>query len=408
MSETKTEWKGRTLLFLISQCITLFGSTLVQMAVVWYVTIRTSSGAWVAAFTVCSYLPQFLISFISGVWADRYSRKKLIIGADAVIALVTLLKWIAMPFISADPALLLCLLIMSAIRSLGSGVQTPAVNAVIPQLVPVDQLMRYNGINATMQSVVQFAAPAAAGALLTAASLRSALLLDIGTAMVGIGLFASVALPRMKPQSEVKPVFEEMKIGIRYSFSNSLLRKLLMVYGLFIFLCVPAGFLAQLFVSRTFGDTYWYLTAVEVVGFIGMALGGILMSTWGGFTSRIKTLLTGIVLFGLLAIGMGMSNNLILYLSLMLPYGIALTMVQTETTTLIQENAEMTMQGRVFGLLGSMYSGFLPLGMVVFGPLADLISLRWIMMGSGVALILIALLSRFPKKTADQSTSLIY
>lgn len=408
MSETKTEWKGRTLLFLISQCITLFGSTLVQMAVVWYVTLRTSSGAWVAAFTVCAYLPQFLISFISGVWADRYSRKKLIIGADTLIALVTLLMWIAMPFISADPALLLCLLIMSSIRSLGSGVQTPAVNAVIPQLVPVDQLMRYNGINATMQSVVQFAAPAAAGALLTAASLRSALLLDIGTAVVGIGLFASVALPRMKPQSEVKPVFEEMKIGIRYSFSNSLLRKLLMVYGLFIFLCVPAGFLAQLFVSRTFGDAYWYLTAVEVVGFIGMALGGILMSTWGGFTSRIKTLLTGIVLFGLLAIGMGMSNNLILYLSLMLPYGIALTMVQTVTMTLIQENAEMTMQGRVFGLLGSMYSGFLPLGMVVFGPLADLISLRWIMMGSGVALILIALLSRFPKKTADQSTSLIY
>ena len=78
MSETKTEWKGRTLLFLISQCITLFGSTLVQMAVVWYVTLRTSSGAWVAAFSVCAYLPQFLILFISGVWADRYSRKKLI------------------------------------------------------------------------------------------------------------------------------------------------------------------------------------------------------------------------------------------------------------------------------------------------------------------------------------------
>lgn len=180
-----------------------------------------------------------------------------------------------------------------------------------------------------------------------------------------------------------------------------------MVYGLFIFLCVPAGFLAQLFVSRTFGDTYWYLTAVEVVGFIGMALGGILMSTWGGFTNRIKTLITGIVFFGLLTIGMGMSNNLILYLSLMLPYGIALTMVQTVTTTMIQGNADMTMQGHVFRLLGSMYSGFLPLGMVVFGHFTDLISLRWIMMASGGALILIALLSGFPKNAKAKSTSLI-
>lgn len=71
----RTSWQKRILLFLTSQCITLFGSTLVQMALVWYATMQTSSGVWVAAFTVCSYLPQFLISFIGGVWADRYHRK---------------------------------------------------------------------------------------------------------------------------------------------------------------------------------------------------------------------------------------------------------------------------------------------------------------------------------------------
>lgn len=63
----RTGWQKRILLFLTSQCITLFGSTLVQMALVWYATMQTSSGVWVAAFTVCSYLPQFLISFIGGV-----------------------------------------------------------------------------------------------------------------------------------------------------------------------------------------------------------------------------------------------------------------------------------------------------------------------------------------------------
>lgn len=61
--EEQINWKSKTLLFLISQGITLFGSTLVQMAIVWYVTLNTSSGAWVAAFSICSYLPQFLISF---------------------------------------------------------------------------------------------------------------------------------------------------------------------------------------------------------------------------------------------------------------------------------------------------------------------------------------------------------
>lgn len=156
MAEKRKNWKPQAMLFLISQCITLFGSTLVQMAIVWYVTIQTSSGVWVAAFTVCSYLPQFLISFVAGVWADRHSRKRLIVGADSLIALVTLLMALAIPHITEQAVLLSGLLAMSVIRSFGAGIQTPAV---IPQLVPEDQIMRFNGINATMQSVVQFAAP---------------------------------------------------------------------------------------------------------------------------------------------------------------------------------------------------------------------------------------------------------
>lgn len=115
----RTGWQKRILLFLTSQCITLFGSTLVQMALVWYATMQTSSGVWVAAFTVCSYLPQFLISFIGGVWADRYHRKKLIIGADLLIAFVTFVMVLAIPHISSEPALLGGLLVMSVIRSLG-------------------------------------------------------------------------------------------------------------------------------------------------------------------------------------------------------------------------------------------------------------------------------------------------
>lgn len=50
MNEMQKKWKSKTLLFLISQCITLFGSMLVQMAVVWYVTLQTSSGIWAAAY----------------------------------------------------------------------------------------------------------------------------------------------------------------------------------------------------------------------------------------------------------------------------------------------------------------------------------------------------------------------
>ena len=389
MEQAQNHWKRKTILFLISQCITLFGSMIVQMSIIWYVTLKTSSGGWVAAFTICSYLPQFLISFFAGVWADRYSRKKLIILADGVITVATLVMFLVMPMISLDSILLSALLAVSIIRSVGAGIQTPAVNAVMPQLVPEEYLMKYNGLNATVQSIVQFAAPAVAGAVLSIGTFRATLFIDILTALVGIGLLSCVLLPKQEASNENVSVFSEIKAGIRYSFSDKLIGKILIVYGLYILLCVPAGFMAALLVSLVYGDVYWYLTAVELVGFAGMALGGVLMGVWGGFKSRIKTFALGLFVLSLMTIGMGVSPYFILYLVLMFVYSIALTMIQTATTTIIQEKADSSMQGRVFGLMGAMYSGFLPVGMAIFGPLADVMPLQWIIVGSGIALVLV-------------------
>ncbi|BFK08523.1 hypothetical protein HMPREF0987_00294 [Lachnospiraceae bacterium 9_1_43BFAA] len=391
MNDTQhSGWQKRILLFLTSQCITLFGSTLVQMSLVWYATMQTSSGTWVATFTVCSYLPQFLISFLGGVWADRYHRKKLIIGADLLIAVATFIMVLAIPQISSESTLLGGLLVMSIIRSLGAGIQMPAVNAVIPQLVPEDQLMRYNGIYVTMQSIVNFVAPAAAGVFFTISTLRMTLMIDIITAVLGTGLLSCLTLPKQNTSVEKASAVSDMELGMKYAFSDRLIGKLLIIYGLFTFFCVPAGYLAGLLVRRVFGDTYWHLTAVEVVGFLGMMAGGVIMSTWSGVKNRGKTLAGGLFVFGSLAIGMGISNNFILYLALMVCYGIALTVVQTVITTILQEKTDICMQGRVFGLLGTMYAGFLPIGMAMFGPLADILPLQWIMIGSGIALMVIS------------------
>ena len=87
---------------------------------------------------------------------------------------------------------------------------------------------------------------------------------------------------------------------------------------------------------------------------------------------------------------MGAVDSFAVYLLLMAVYGVALTMVQTASTTLLQEQSSPPMQGRVFGLFGAMYSGFLPLGMAVFGPLADVVSLRLLMILSGLLLLAMA------------------
>lgn len=382
-------YRKRAALFLTSQGITLFGSSLVQFAMIWYVTMQTSSSVWVSAMTVAAYLPQFLISFLSGVWADRYSHKKLIILSDALIAAATLLLAVLFPQIPGGTPVLLSCVVISAIRSVGTGIQTPAVNAAIPWLVPEDKLMKFNGINSTVQSLVQFAAPAAAGALLSWGTLRADLMIDIATAVVGIGILSAVAIPFEK-REHAPSMWTEMKIGIQYAVKEAFIGRLLLVFGLFIFLCVPAGFLATLFVSRYYKDTYWSMTLVEVIDFIGMTAGGILIGAWGGFKNRMKTLTVGLIAFGTLAIGMGAVDSFAVYLLLMAVYGVALTNGTDRLDNAFAGTVIPPMQGRVFGLFGAMYSGFLPLGMAVFGPLADVVSLRLLMILSGLLLLAMA------------------
>ncbi len=136
-------WKRKITLLLTAQTISLFGSSLVQYAIIWYITLSTSSGMMMTISTVCGFLPQIAISIFAGVWVDRYNRKKLIMLADAIIAFVTLL--LAISFLMGDENIWL-LFVVLLIRSAGTGLQTPAVNAIIPQIVPQDDLMRINGI----------------------------------------------------------------------------------------------------------------------------------------------------------------------------------------------------------------------------------------------------------------------
>lgn len=404
-------WKRNSILFLISQCITLFGSQIVQFAIVWFVTLKTGSGIWISLFSICAYLPQFFMSFIGGVWADKFNKKVLIIISDLGIALVTLLVFFFFPVIQNfenEQFLILTLLVMAFLRSVGSGIQTPTVNALLPELVPSKNLMRFNGINATMQSLVQFASPAVAGVVLTMSDIKSTLIIDIFTAIIGIAIFVFVKINRCdeeKKSSNIEVLankneffnkqnsfLSELKLGLKYATTNTQIGSLLLTYALFIFLSVPSGYLSGLFITQNFGNTYWYLTAVELVGFGAMALGGILMSTWGGFKNKNKTLCLGFFIFGFIASVMGFSKNIYIYLILMSIFGVMLTVIQASITTMLQEKTESSMQGRVFGFMNSLYSFCYPLGMLIFGPIADFIQLTFLMLCSGFFLILISIL----------------
>jgi DHA3 family macrolide efflux protein-like MFS transporter len=379
-------WKKQTILFLTSQTVSLFGSTLVQYAILWHITLETQSGVMMTLSIVCGFLPAFFVSPFAGIWADRYDRKKLIVAADALIALVTLI--IALLLLGGHESFWLLFLAMG-IRSFGTGVQTPAVNAFLPQIVPADQLLRVNGINGSIQSLITLASPVASGALMSLVTLDKIFLIDVGTAGIAIVillLFLRVPAHAKAFHLEQTSYWKDLQEGFRYIGGNGFVKRSFIHCAVYFILIAPLAFLTPLQVARSFGPDVWRLTVIEVTFSLGMMAGGLFIAAWGGFSNRLHTIAVSSLVTAGCTFALGWPMSFVVYSVLMGILGLAMLMFQTPFTVLLQEKVDGDYMGRVFGVLGMLSSSLMPLAMLIFGPLADRIPIERLLIATGALL----------------------
>ena len=391
-SESMPGWKKKVTVFLVGQTITTFGSLLVQYALLWHLTLTTKSGVVLALAAVFGFLPQAIVSIFAGVWADRVNRKVMIILSDSTIALATL--GLAFFMLSGVDDLWLVFLVM-AVRSVGAGIQMPAISALIPQIVPTDKLMRVNGINSSVQSSLLIIGPVAAAGIYSTVSLAAILFVDVVTAVIGLTLLATIAVPTLsRAAGNDKPsYFTDLKEGLNYIFSHDLVRWVMVIYSIVFLLVVAPSNLSPLMLVRTFGGDVWLLTVLELSFGIGMVAGGVLMATFASKMDRLGLMVGTSILFGVLAVVMGFTTNLILFYSLFFLIGLAVPAFSTSSMTLLQETVEPERQGRVFGFVGIVMAVAMPLGMAVLGPLADIVSVEILLIATGALTVLIAVVA---------------
>ena len=387
----KSHWKRDLALFMSSQTFSLLGSSLVQYAMLWHLTLTTKSGAMMTLYIICGFVPTFLLSPFAGVWADRYDRKRLIILSDAMIALATL--GLALAFISGYKAVWL-LLVGAALRAVGAAVQGPAVGAILPQIVPEDKLIRANGLNGTLQSAIMLVSPLLSGALLTLASLELVFFIDVITAGIAIAvlLILKVATHAKAAVKQETGYFSDMMEGFRYIRNHRYLVSYFAYVGIFLFLISPAAFLTPLQVARSFGEDIWRLTAIEMVFSVGMMAGGILISSWGGFRNRMHTMIVSNLVMALCTLALALVPSFWLYLLVMGIFGVAMPLYNTPSAVIVQEHVEPDFLGRVFSVLTMLFTSIMPLGMLLFGPVADIIAIEWLLLATSAIMLLLGTL----------------
>ena len=383
-------WRRPFFTIWTAQQVSLIGSQVAQFALVWWLTATTGSATVLATATLVAVLPQIVLSPIAGALVDRWDRRRVMIVADFLIALVSLC--LAVLFIAGKIQIWHVYLVMFA-RAVGGAFHGQAMTASISLLVPKDQLARIAGLNQIMNGGLNIVSPAIGAFLLAILPLSGVMFVDAATAMVGIVplFFIPIPRPHRAPVSTGFSVWKDLQEGIRYVRAWPALVLLIAMALLIKLALTPAFSLLPLLVKNHFHGGPAQLGAFEGLFGVGVVAGGVLLGVWGGFRRKIKTIQGGVLILGagLTALAFVPGGFFFAGLACLFAMGFAVSLVDGPFIAILQATVAPEIQGRVLGVAASLLTLTSPLGLILAGPLSDRLGLSVWYAAAGVLALLL-------------------
>lgn len=386
----KQNWKRNFFTIWSGQAISILTSSVLQMAIVFYLTEKTNSSMVLSLATLVGFLPQGILGIFIGVWIDRLSRKLIMIGADLFIAAAGGILAIIALFMNPPVWLIFLILFL---RSIGSAFHTPAINAVTPLIVPEDKLTKCAGYSQAIQSISSIVSPALGAVLYASWSLSGIIAVDVAGAIIASLTVALVKIPAIeKNMVEKSPsVLADIKQAYQALKEQKGLITLLWIGALYMFAFMPINALFPLITINHFGGGTSHVALTEVVFAIGMLLGGLLLGAWGGFKKKTVTMCLSIAVMGIALFFSGVlpSNGFALFVICCAFMGFSAPFYGVQTA-IFQEKVRPEYLGRVFSLSISTMSLAMPLGLIASGFFADMIGVDIWFLISGIFIMAIA------------------
>lgn len=387
-------WAARFFTIWGGQAFSLFGSALVQFALVWYLTQQTGSATVLAAAMLVAMLPQIALGPFAGALVDRWNRRSIMIVADSSIALSTLAL---MYLFAIGQVQVWQIYVALMIRSLGGAFHFPAMQASTTLMVPEKHLTRISGANQTLQGAINIVAPPTGALLLEALPMQNVLGIDVATALLAILPLTFLAIPQpirsdTKDETGAQTGFvQDVRDGLRYVANWPGLLAILIMATVINFLLTPTSALMPLLVTRHFGLGALEFGLMDSAWGFGVILGGLALSAWGGFKRKVATSMLGIIGIGLgvLVVGLAPVNAYWLAVAGMALAGVMNPITNGPLFALIQSTVKPDMQGRVLALIMSAAGAMSPLSLAVAGPMSDMIGIRtWFWLGGLLCLLM--------------------
>ena len=391
--EVEQKWMRKFIPIWSAQIFSLLGSGLVQFALVWWITQKTGSAAYLAMGTFVAILPEVLIAPFSGALVDRLNRRRVMILADGLVAFITLILAVLFAF---DVVQIWHIFVAMFLRSVGGVFHWPAMQASTSLMVPEKHLSRVAGINQALRGSLNIVAPPLGALLMSALQFYQVIAVDVLTAIIAITPLFFIRIPQpIRSDAGViltpKVLLKDVAEGFRYMKNWKGMLYLTLLAALLNFLLAPSGTLTPLMVTEHFQKGVWELSLVESCMGIGIVVGGLTLGVWGGFKNKMTTSLLGVVGLGIgvLLFGVAPTNMFWLGVASTALLGFMNPMANGPIFAIMQSKIAPEMQGRAMGALNSICMAMMPLSMLVVAPVAEFLGLRvWYWVGGSLTILL--------------------
>ncbi|HHT73808.1 MAG TPA: MFS transporter [Firmicutes bacterium] len=395
-------------LLFMGRLVSQIGDGVHYFAITWLILDLTSSGTALSTLLLFSSLPSIVLAPFTGVLADMWDRKKIVVITDIIRGLILL----AVAAIYAAGHLTLGVIYgATALSSICSVLFGPAISAAIPGMVKREELTAANVRNNFARSATGIIGPSL-GAMLVGLTGYTAVF-----AITGICFLLSaisemfIRFPEqefgteMRGAAQFKAYGANFKEGFTYIWQDVSLRALIGFAVVLNFIAAPIfSIVLPYFGKEVLNMPAEHFGIVKSSSPIGLLIGTFLVGIFTKRFPKTKLLVGGVVGQGLLGVVIGLVafpafytnvSGLVLLGSLVVPIlliGILNVMVNVPFQVMLQETVPDSYRGRVFGLLDGLVSMLVPVGMAVFGPVVDAVAPAVVFLACSAALTLIGAL----------------
>jgi MFS family permease len=374
-------------LITIGNMVSQMGTWVQYVAIGWVARELTASPLTVSLVFAAQWLPYLLFSPITGVAADRFDRRRIILWGNLSMILPALGLAALTHYDRLDMKWLLTLVIIGGVAQ---AFTQPAATAFVPALVPAEDLHAAVALNAGMTNSTRVIGPAIGGIIISLWGVEWAFFAN-AVSFLAVALACLLVHVRVEPKEpDGVGAIEGLRLGLQYARSHRAVWRILLMIATVTFLIMHAGLMSVMSKDVLHGDadTYGLISSGPGIGFVLATIATLALTTE---ERRTKSLFIAAFGTGFALLLIGVSRSVPLTVFGMAIFGATHMTFATVGSTLLLATTEDRFRGRVMGLFGMVATGMFTINSVIGGALATIFGAPATIMMCGTAVVLSAI-----------------